>query len=116
MEEKAGRHAVEADNDPMLKTAVRFIASSLAWTIPRVVAFDASVCRLLVSLCASGLPLRQRLVGTSSARHRPAIKGTGFKCCSVGLIGLTQLAHDLAAGRGRCLGCQEAGCRGEAGL
>ena len=30
MEEKAGRHAVEVDNDPMVKTAVRFCFKSVA--------------------------------------------------------------------------------------
>ena len=53
MEEKAGRHAVEADNDPMLKTAVRFINAPLAWTMIRVMGLDSSMSRVLVSLCDS---------------------------------------------------------------
>ena len=55
MEEKAGRHAVEADNDPMLKTAVRFINASLTWTITRVIGLDSSMFRLLVN------PVRQQV-------------------------------------------------------
>ena len=46
MEEKAGRHAVEADNDPMLKTAVRFVNASLIGTITCVMGLDSSILRL----------------------------------------------------------------------
>ena len=55
MEEKAGRHAVEADNDPMLKTAVCFTNPSLTWTITRIMGLDRSMLRLLVRFCDSHL-------------------------------------------------------------
>ena len=121
MEEKAGRHAVEADNDPMLKTAVHFINASLTWIITRVIGLDSSMFRSLVSLCDSNLHIPQLAMYRTRAAfgglHRPstkAVQGTGVAMSR--LIGLFRPAHALAAGRGGCLGCQEAGCRGEAGL